>query len=102
MGAGHAIRDELSGMLGRIRRSPACRPSLFCRRYRDRLASQGLGAVMAARARRTNCQSHGLEWYLARHVVTRGLGWLKHGRRVAIRYVQRGLGFLCLVDAWSD
>lgn len=70
--------------------------------YRDRLASQGLGAVMPARARRPNCQFHGRERYLARHVVARGLGWLKHGRRVATRYVQRGLGFLCLVGTWSD
>ena len=43
------------------------------------------------------------ERYKARNAVERGLGWLKHGRRVTTRYdkyAHRCLGFLYLAGAW--
>ena len=71
--------------------------------FRAWRARQGIKAVISARKGRTNPQPHGPERYPARNAVERGLGWLKHGRRVATRYDQyahRFLGFLYLAGAW--
>ena len=48
--------------------------------FRGGLVRQGLKAVIPARARRTNAQSHDPERYPARNAVECGLSWLKHGR----------------------
>ncbi len=64
---------------------------------------QGIEAVIPARKGRTNPRPHDPERYQARNAVERGLGWLKHGRRVATRYDQYAhhfLGFLYLAGAW--
>ena len=66
------------------------------------LAQRDLKAVLPARGRRTNPQSHDPERYQARHAVARGLGGLKEWRCVATRYDQfahRCLGFLHLAGA---
>ena len=70
------------------------------RAWRER---QGLEAVIPARKGRTNPRPHDPERYQARNDVERGLGWLKHGRRVATRYdkyAHHCLGFLYLAGAW--
>ena len=64
---------------------------------------RGIEAVLPARRGRLNPQSHDPERYPARNAGERGIGWLKHGRRVAIRYApyaHRCLGFLDLAGVW--
>ena len=63
----------------------------------------GTSRPFPARRRRTYPQPHDPEQYKARNAVERGIGWLKHGRRVATRYNKRAcifLVFLCLAGAW--
>ena len=52
---------------------------------RARLAQRDIEAVLPARLRRLNPQPHDPEQYPARNAVERGIGWLKHGRRVVPR-----------------
>ncbi len=64
---------------------------------------QGIKAVIPARKGRTNPPPYDLERYPARNAVERGIGWLKHGRRVATRYdkyAHHFLDFLYLAGAW--
>ena len=71
--------------------------------FRAWLAQRGIEAVIPARGRRLNPQPHDPEPYQARNAVERGIGWLKHGRRVATRYdkyAHHFLGFLYLAGAW--
>ena len=71
--------------------------------FRAWLAPRGIEAVIPARGRRLNPQPHDPEQYKARNAVERGLGGLKHWRRVATRYdkyAHRFLGFLYLAGAW--
>ena len=66
-------------------------------------ARRGLEAVIPARRGRLNPQPHDPEKYQARKAVERGLGGLKHGRRVATRYdpyAHHYLGFLYWAGAW--
>ena len=70
------------------------------RAWRER---QGIEAVIPARKGRTNPPPHDPERYPARNAVERGLGWLKHWRRVATRYdkyAHHFLGFLYLAGSW--
>ena len=70
------------------------------RAWRER---QGIEPVIPARKGRTNPRPHDPERYQARNAVERGIGWLKHGRRVATRYDQYAhhfLGFLYWAGAW--
>ena len=70
------------------------------RAWRER---QGIEPVIPARKGRTNPRPHDPERYPARNAVERGIGWLKHGRRVATRYDQYAhycLGFLYWAGAW--
>ena len=70
------------------------------RAWRER---RGIEAVIPARKGRANPRPHDPERYPARHAVERGLGWLKHGRRVATRYdpyAHHSLGFLYWAGAW--
>ena len=84
----------------------APRPCLIADRAYDGdafRAWRGLEAVIPARKGRTNPRPHDPERYKARNAVERGLGWLKHGRRVATRYDQYAhhcLDFLYLAGAW--
>ena len=71
--------------------------------FRAWRAQRGIEAVIPARSRRLNPQPHDPEQYQARNAVERGIGGLKHWRRVATRYDQyahRFLGFLYLAGAW--
>ena len=71
--------------------------------FRAWLAQRDIKAVIPARRRRLNPQPHDPERYQARNAVERGIGWRKHGCRVATRYdqyAQRFLGFLYLAAAW--
>ena len=71
--------------------------------FRAWRAQRDIEAVLPARGRCLNPQSHDPERYPARKAVERGLGGLKHGRRVATRYApyaHRCLGFLYLAGAW--
>ena len=71
--------------------------------FRAWRAQRGIEAVIPARGRRLNPQPHDPERYQARNAVERGIGWLKHWRRVATRYdkyAHHFLGFLYLAGAW--
>ena len=71
--------------------------------FRAWLEQQGIEAVIPSRKGRTNPRPHDPERYPARNAVERGIGWLKHWRRVATRYdkyAHHFLGFLYLAGAW--
>ena len=71
--------------------------------FRAWLERRGIKPVIPARKGRTNPRPHDPERYQARNAVERGLGGLKHGRRVATRYdkyAHHFLGFLYLAGAW--